>query len=800
MNSFGIQDGWHWAAFGKHPATADYFRLGESSPFVEGLTKWVEEGYRLLGGRQGGTLPFCSWRFWARGFGRESLVLGLVRVSSDSLGRPYPLLIMGSGPLDGWEERWDLLPIIAEAAWCQLEYLATHTFNDLTKLERELATLRPPTAAWDEVAARRQGLNRLGSPLDPYASFLDLPELERLAAAHGAKGELRISLDRGPVHDKIVLVSLWHHLVRGAAKGVPNALFMGGGLERSFLAVYRRALAPGDFFQLWSAAEAGALENSIGTEYVMDIATLGKDPIRPDQPVGQDVRYDPLFDTLQAEVDKLTSPAIAGTIDWEKVVRLAADILATRSKDLLVASYLAVGLVQTRREDGLVLGLRVLRDLLERFWADLFPTRMRGRQRSLEWWLERTEHALRQLEGTLPADQQRIASDLLAAIAAFLNDNLEEPPSLSAVRELIERWADREGPAVEPEPPPLLQRAAAGADSLASPARQFVSEPLPAPVAESFSGSPLQVAEASLQRIGEAAGQLLQQEPTSPLPYRLLRVAAWGPVVTLPPATDGRTRIPAPERQVQGMLHELANHGDGEALLKAAEARLPQFIFWLDLNRLTAEGLCRLGDRFGAAHDIVCHETAALLQRLPGLDRLSFADGTPFASPETRQWLAGITACTTVRPPAASGEGGASRDEEIEREIAEAHGLVRGGRLLAAVERFCTRLGNGTSRQEQLHWRLALCRLLMEAKRTRLALPHLEQVIADIDSFALEEYDPPLALQALKLAWAGFDVQAEPRFKEKATDTLHRIARLDPVEMVRLEKGQIDGPVARSGS
>ena len=90
---------WHWSAFGKHPAAADYFRLGYSSPFVDGLTKWVESGYRLLAERSDTPPPFCSWRFWARGFGRESLVLGVVRVSSDSLGRPYPLLIMGSGPL-----------------------------------------------------------------------------------------------------------------------------------------------------------------------------------------------------------------------------------------------------------------------------------------------------------------------------------------------------------------------------------------------------------------------------------------------------------------------------------------------------------------------------------------------------------------------------------------------------------------------------------------------------------------------------------------------------------------------------
>ncbi len=782
--------GWNWSAFGKHPAAADYFRLGHASPFVEGVTKWVESGYRLLAERGDATPPFCSWRFWARGYGRDSLVIGVVRVSSDSMGRPYPLLIMGSGPLEGWEGNWDLLPFAGEKSWCQIEFLATHTFGELKKLEEGLQGLRPPAAEWDELAERRRGLNRLGSPLDPYASFLDMPRLETVAAERAGKEEFSVRLDRGPVNDKITLVSLWHLLAKGAAKGVPNALFMGGTLERSFLASYRRALAPGDFLHLWSASDAGGWHTSIGTEYAMDIATLGKEPVRPDQPVGEDVRYDPLFDTLQAEVDKLTSPAIAGTIDWEKVVRLSADILATRSKDLLVASYLAVGLVQTRGGDGLALGLKVWRDLLERFWNDLYPTRMRGRQRSVEWWLDRTGIALRQQgEQSLPPVQHALVLETLGAIDRFLGEHLEDAPSLTKLRELVVDLAPEAGgeaaseavvaSPVQAETPADLFTPPCQTDPVAvEPPRQAITP-----------GSPLQALEAGLRQVGEAAGALLQQDPSSPVPYRLSRLAAWGQVTELPPAVNGRTRIPPPERQVLTLLQELASHGDGEALLKAAEARLPQFIFWLDLNRFTAEALSRLGDRFSSAREAVSAETAALAGRLPGLEGLSFADGTPFADGETRQWLTGVMqreASAAQCPAEADTEG---RAEAIAREVEEAQALIRSGKLLEAVARFQKQLGNGASRKEKLHWRLALAQLLVNTNRARLALPHLEQVMADIGAFGLEEYDPALALRGLKLAWHGFDSQAEPRFKDKAAEALHRIARLDPVEMVRLAKG-----------
>jgi type VI secretion system protein VasJ len=302
-------------------------------------------------------------------------------------------------------------------------------------------------------------------------------------------------------------------------------------------------------------------------------------------------------------------------------------------------------------------------------------------------------------------------------------------------------------------------------------------------------GSPLQALETGLRQVGEAAGALIQQEPASPVPYRLSRFAAWGQVTELPPAVNGRTRIPPPERTVLTLLQELASHGDGEALLKAAEARLPQYIFWLDLNRLTAEALARLGDRFASASDTVCREVSALLQRLPGLDELAFADGTPFADQETRQWLAGVMSREASAAQCSTEADSDGRAELIAREVGEAQALIRSGKLLEAVERFQKQLGNGASRKEKLHWRLALAQLLVNTNRARLALPHLEQVMADIGAFGLEEYDPALALRGLKLAWHGFDSQNEPRFKDKAAEALHRIARLDPVEMVRLAKG-----------
>ena len=208
LDTLDDENNWQWAVFGKHPAAKDYFRMGAETTFVEGLFGWVENGYQLLTANADATPDFCSWRFWAREAGKNTLACGVVRVSSDSMGRPYPLVIMGSGPLKNWQENWDLLPFGCERTWRQIEYLAANLFTDFKKLEEEIRTIRPPEADWSEQAEKRKALNRIGSSLDPYASFLDIRELKKLAAAGSEKPEVFISLDRGPCDDKIMHVSL----------------------------------------------------------------------------------------------------------------------------------------------------------------------------------------------------------------------------------------------------------------------------------------------------------------------------------------------------------------------------------------------------------------------------------------------------------------------------------------------------------------------------------------------------------------------------------------------------------------
>jgi len=131
----------------------------------------------------------------------------------------------------------------------------------------------------------------------------------------------------------------------------------------------------------------------------------------------------------------------------------------------------------------------------------------------------------------------------------------------------------------------------------------------------------------------------------------------------------------------------------------------------------------------------------------------------------------------------------AGAEAVIEKKIGELQQLVRKGKLIEAMETVQQKLRASASQRENLLWRLSLSQMLVDVGKSRLALPHLEQVLADIALHGLEEYDPNLAMRGLKLAWLAFDSQTEQKFKDQAQDVLHQIGRFDMPEMVRLSKG-----------
>ena len=368
----------------------------------------------------------------------------------------------------------------------------------------------------------------------------------------------------------------------------------------------------------------------------MDLNELGGHSISAEHPAGEDVRAGPEFEALTAEIDRVNDTANPGQTDWNTVIKLATDILSTQGKDLLVASYLAVGLMRQKPVEGFAQGLRVLRDMMVQHWDGLFPPakRMRGRRNALQYWLDATEELMRDAN---PAPLEQAQVDAMQAciddIDNLLREKDDEPPGVFHLSSIVKGFPVREE---APPPPPEPEPSADGEASAATNAGETTALVI-GPIESSDDAG--RVIESGFTVLRSAADYLIENEPANPLGYRISRWIAWSRIGGIEVDESGTTMFPAPDANYVDMLVSVAGAGDPQSALRFAETQLPENPLWLDLNRCAAQALQALGEDHAAAAQAILLETALVAARLGG-GSLRFSDGTPFASPETQQWLA----------------------------------------------------------------------------------------------------------------------------------------------------------------
>jgi type VI secretion system ImpM family protein len=236
---------WEWSAIGKHPVAMDYFQLGARTPLVNAFGAWIENGYQKVISSTQNRLASHSWRFWARGIQKGYIACGVARDSSDSTGRPYPLLIMGTGKIPGWEKNWDLLSSLFDEIWNQIEYLASRRFTDLMQLEFEISRIQVTAEDWagcPDHMPEEKGY--------PYISR----DIQKATEALLTRNECYISINSERESETALVAKYWNCAVKSRIDIVPNAVFMGGIPEKSYLTIFTRSLTSSDFAQLWSVS------------------------------------------------------------------------------------------------------------------------------------------------------------------------------------------------------------------------------------------------------------------------------------------------------------------------------------------------------------------------------------------------------------------------------------------------------------------------------------------------------------------------------------------------------------------
>jgi len=508
-------------------------------------------------------------------------------------------------------------------------------------------------------------------------------------------------------------------------------------------------------------------------------------PVSAERPGGVQARFDPRYEAVRAEAQKIESMT-GGKPDWAVVVREGGALLEQISKDILMASYLGFAMGEQGGLAGYVRGTALLAALVDEFWADAFPdlSRIRARKTAIEWFLERAQNVITQMT---PKIEEREAAEALVVVVEKLTTVTRarfetDGPSIRGMRDAANRVLASVpvpapvAPPPPPPPPPGSAPAAAPSSATAAPAAVSLGSAPTAQLGDVAELVPF------LQSIGASlvttARALATARPSDPAAFRLLRAGAYLHMTNLPPNTGGKLNIAPPEQTFRDKLELIRGNGKWLALLAEAEGAIPMQRLYLDLHEHVDASLEGLGPDFAPARSALQAELGSVVRRLKGIAELTYNDGTPLASARTQTFLGKIAGA------GGGGGGGAGATSGVPADlVGKARALVAGQKLSEALTVLTQEpLASPKARFEA---RTLAAELALEGGRADVARAMFDALGEEAEKNALDHWDPALAIRV----WAGLAKtskgDAAPLVERRAR-ALARLARIDPTTVLVL--------------
>jgi type VI secretion system protein VasJ len=493
-------------------------------------------------------------------------------------------------------------------------------------------------------------------------------------------------------------------------------------------------------------------------------------PLSGENNVGRDPGYEDAFFTLKDEATKLSG------IDDMLIVRSCEQLLKETGKDLRVAGYYAGARLRQDGPAGFADGLELAAALVERFGETVLPARAEAKRGALE--MLATARMVELLEGR----GEPMARDLersLAALDVLVTQTATWPEAARpTLQPLVSRFERKDESAADvTEAPQLPSLAAAGsAKSTIASTRDLLDQ-------------------------ARVMANWLRDNNGGYLPsVRLVRCIRWDTLHEVPPSdVASHTRLLAPRSELRSQMKRLVLQKQWNELIERVEGAFMEGVnhLWFDLQYFQQTALDHLGDPYNTWREQLRADFAHFLERLPGIERLSFNDGTPFADDTTLEWIArhavvhDLEAGEAVAPlpvSADTDEGGAGDWPEIE---AQARDLLAREGIEAAFAWLEELPGMKTERHRFLQ-RFVMARLAQNAERADTAMALLLELDVAAQSLPLVRWEPALVFEvklqlvrALKATSNRKDVD-KPGLACKVAELQGEMTVLDPARMVSL--------------
>lgn len=514
-----------------------------------------------------------------------------------------------------------------------------------------------------------------------------------------------------------------------------------------------------------------------------------RQPIAPDRPTGEDLTFDPEFELISREIEKLER--VDGTRpDWQLVEDASNRLLVERTKDFRLGVWGAAAKVHRRKWVGLGEGLGQCLDLAEPFWEKMFPPVKRARARAnlFEWFSEQSLGVLEGLDVSR-ADEATLksADHVLHQLDSVLADKLGDLYSGSMrLRTLLRRKIEEIPPPTPPPPPPPATPPPpptdrgidlAIAQEVAEPSVRSARRPSSGIVMPTNADDARQCVEQCENVLLECARLISEADLSDAQGFRLRRAVMSMRFARWSGSPEG------PDAQLRAKLAEMATRFDVAAYLVEAEQAILAFPAWLDAHRMSVEALEKLGPRFAEGRQVVAAELLSISMRLPALATTVFRDATAVADARTQEWIQ-----SELRRAAGASAMVGAEDQEMERRYWEVTRLAQEGRVPDAVTLAIGLANRAGDARGRFRGYLLAGKTALDKGHPAIARPLLEGLQQLVDRHQLETWEPSLCVvmygSLLACIRALSDKSAESSNRER--DLFDKLCRLDPAAAMRM--------------
>ncbi|SIO32226.1 type VI secretion system protein TssA [Salinivibrio sp. ES.052] len=449
-------------------------------------------------------------------------------------------------------------------------------------------------------------------------------------------------------------------------------------------------------------------------------------PVSENSAVGERLVDDPLFDFVEDQMMKVGSLSHAD-VQWDEVEHSVVTLLAEKSKDIKLLTYLLQCLHNQASPARFILAFEVMADFMSQFWEESFPAPgKRG-------------HLPRRKFFSQMAQRFSIAVDK----TDFGQFDAQDRESLTQAVEAWEQAIEEKGLANDVVNSVIVNiRAECRKAEERQRANQTPKEKsqTSSRAATTTASSGLDVDhssdKATKQTLLKIASFLAEQDDGMALAIRLRRYAVWYSITALP------DHKPGGETQLRGMQQDRVKDYQDKirhpdlALWRQVEQSLTMAPYWFDGHLMSYTIAQKLG------HESWCEaiqsEVSQFLERLPGLKDLQFKGGEPFVSDAVKDWLANSTA---------SQAGGQTTNGDWQEKRKEALSLAKEGGIAVALSMLNDGLQASREPREHFYWRMISADLMQANQLNSMAQEQYQTLNQEIKTMSVTDWEPSLVEQ-----------------------------------------------------